>query len=116
MFGKKNRTIAEQKDQIDRLTQQLETLIADNKRLKERIIDVERRERGIGRAINEATATADKMIAEAQRKAGAMLEKTQNDCDAAKRDADQLVDDAYRSARDIVKEAEAEGQQKRDDA
>ena len=116
MFGKKNRTIAEQKDQIDRLTQQMETLIADNKRLKERIIDVERRERGIGRAINEATATADKMIAEAQRKAGAMLEKTQNDCDAAKRDADQLVDDAYRSARDIVKEAEAEGQQKRDDA
>ncbi|MBR0508459.1 MAG: hypothetical protein IJJ86_07590 [Clostridia bacterium] len=115
MFGRKNRTIAEQEERIKTLEQQLESLIADNKRLKERIIDVDRRERGIGRAINEATVTADKMIAEAQRKAGAMLEQTQNECDAAKRDAEQLVDDAYRSARDIVKEAETEGQQKRDD-
>jgi hypothetical protein len=116
MFGKKKRTIAEQSERIKALEQQLESLTADNKKLKERIIDVDRRERGIGRAINEATVTADKMIAEAQRKAGAMLEQTQIDCDAAKRDAEQLVDDAYRNARDIIKEAEAEGQQKRDDA
>ncbi len=115
MFGKKKRVIAEQDERIKALEQQLESLTADNKKLRDRIIDVERRERGIGRAINEATVTADKMIAEAQRKAGAMIEQTQIDCDAAKRDAEQLVDDAYRNARDIVKEAEAEGQQKRDD-
>jgi len=116
MFGKKKRLLTEQEDRIRTLEQQLNALSEENKKLKDRIVDVERRERGIGRAINEATATADKMIAEAQRKAGAMLEQTQNDCDAAKRDAEQLVDDAYRNARDIVKEAEAEGQQKRDDA
>ena len=34
MFGRKNRTIAEQEERIKALEQQLESLIADNKRLK----------------------------------------------------------------------------------
>ncbi len=113
MFGKKQRIIAEQEERIRVLEQQLESLTADNKRLKDRVIDVERRERGIGRALNEATATADNMIADAQRKAGAMLEQTQGECDAQRKKADRIVDDAYRSAREIVREAEDEGQQKR---
>ncbi len=113
MFGKKQRIIAEQADQIRSLELQLESLTAENKRLKDRVIDVERRERGIGRALNEATATADNMIADAQRKSGAMLEQTQNECDAQRKKADRIVDDAYRSAREIVREAEDEGQKKR---
>ncbi len=113
MFGKKQRIIAEQEERIRILEQQIESLTADNKRLKDRVIDVERRERGIGRALNEATATADNMIADAQRKAGAMLEQTQGECDAQRKKADRIVDDAYRSAREIVREAEDEGQQKR---
>ena len=56
MFGKKQRIIAEQEERIRALEQQIETLTADNKRLKDRVIDVERRERGIGRALNEATS------------------------------------------------------------
>ncbi len=115
MFGKKNRIIAQQEERIRALEQQLETLDADNKRLKDRIIDVERRERGIGRALNEATATADNMIADAQRKAGVILEQTQTECDAQRKKADRIIDDAYRSAREIVHEAEVEGEQKRDD-
>ena len=113
MFGKKQRIIAEQEERIRVLEQQLESLTADNKRLKDRVIDVERRERGIGRALNEATAVADNMIADAQRKAGAMLEQTQGECDAQRKKADRIVDDAYRSAREIVREAEDEGLQKR---
>lgn len=113
MFGKKQRIIAEQEERIRVLEQQIESLTADNKRLKDRVIDVERRERGIGRTLNEATATADNMIADAQRKAGAMLEQTQGECDAQRKKADRIVDDAYRSAREIVLEAENEGQQKR---
>ncbi len=113
MFGKKQRIIAEQEERIRVLEQQLESLTADNKRLKDRVIDVERRERGIGRALNEATAAADNMIADAQRKAGALLEQTQGECDAQRKKADRIVDDAYRSAREIVREAEDEGLQKR---
>lgn len=115
MFGKKNRIIADQEERIRALEQQLEALSADNKRLKDRVIDVERRERGIGRALNEATATADNMIADAQRKAGVIIEQTNTECDAQRKKADRIVEDAYRSAREIVHEAEVEGDQKRDD-
>ena len=113
MFGKKKRIIAEQEERIQALEKQLEALSADNKRLKDRIIDVERRERGIGRALNEATATADNMIADAQRKAGVILDQTQAECESQRKKADRIVDDAYRSAREIVREAEAENEQKR---
>ena len=115
MFGKKQRIIAEQQERITALEQQLETLTADNKRLKDRIIDVERRERGIGRALNEATATADNMIADAQRKAGVILEQTQGECDSLRKKAERTVDDAYRSAREIIREAEDEGVKKREE-
>lgn len=112
MFGKKQRTIEEQKQTIAALEERIEQLTADNQRLALRMADVERRESGIGRAISEATATADKLVEDAQRQAGAMLEQAQSDCDAAKRDAEVLVDDAYRNARDIVKEAETESERK----
>ena len=115
MFGKKQRIIAEQQERITALEQQLETLTADNKRLKDRIIDVERRERGIGRALNEATATADNMVADAQRKAGVILEQTQGECDSLRKKAERTVDDAYRSAREIIREAEDEGVKKREE-
>ena len=112
MFGKKKRMIAEQQKKIEALTAESERLARENETLRAHENDVERREMGIGRAISEATVTADRMIGDAQRKAGAMLEQAQQDTDAAKRDAERLVDDAYRNARDIVKEAETEGERK----
>lgn len=115
MFGKKQRIIAEQNERIAALEKQLEALTADNKRLMNRMIDVERRERGIGRALNEATAAADNMIADAQRKAGVLLEQTQGECDSLRKKAERTVDDAYRSAREIVREAEDESAKKRED-
>ena len=113
MFGKKSRVIAEQEERIRVLEQQLEAMTSDNKRLKERVVDIERRERGIGRALNEATATVDNMITDAQRKAAVLLEQAQGECDALRKKAERVVDDAYRSAREIVQEAENEGAQKR---
>ena len=115
MFGKKKRMIAEQQKQIESLTAELKRLSAENQAYSERAADVERRESGIGRAISEATLAADKMLEDAQRKAGALLEQTQSDCDAVRRDAEIMVDDAYRNARDIVKEAEISGQKKLDE-
>ena len=114
MFGKKQRIIAEQEDQIRSLQQQLESLTADNKRLRDRVIDVERRERGIGRALNEATATADNMITDAQRKANVLLEQTQSECESLRKKAETVVDDAYRSAREIIREAEDERAKKQE--
>lgn len=113
MFGKKKRLIAEQEERIRLLEQQLESATSDNKRLKDRIIDIERRERGIGRALNEATATADSMITDAQRKADVILEQTQSECDTLRKKAEDIVEDAYRNAREIVREAEEEGSKKR---
>ena len=113
MFGKKKRIIAEQEERIRSLEQQLDAVASDNKRLKDRMIDVERRERGIGRALNEATATVDNMITDAQRKASVLLEQTQNECDSLRKKAERVVDDAYRTAREIVREAEDEGNKKR---
>ena len=113
MFGKKKRLIAEQEERIRSLEQQVESLTSDNKRLKDRVIDVERRERGIGRTLNEAAATADKMISEAQQKAADMLEQTQTECDSLREKAESIVEDAYRSAREIVRKAEEESAQKR---
>ncbi len=115
MFGKKSRIITEQEEQLRDLKQQIETLTSDNKRLKDRVIDVERRERGIGRALNEATATADNIVSDAQRKAAVILEQTQSDCEAQRQKAERIVEDAYRSAREIVREAEAEGAKKREE-
>lgn len=115
MFGKKQRIIAEQEEQIRSLQQQLDSLTADNKRLKDRVIDVERRERGIGRALNEATATADNMIADAQRKADTILERAQTEVDSQRKQATRIIEDAYRSAREIVRKAEDEGNQKREE-
>ena len=115
MFGKKQRIIAEQEEQIRSLQQQLDSLAADNKRLKDRVIDVERRERGIGRALNEATAAADNMIADAQRKADAIVERAQTEVDSQRKQATRIIEDAYRSAREIVRKAEDEGNQKREE-
>ena len=115
MFGKKQRTIAEQQKQIEAMKAEIDRLQQENQAFSARVAEIERRENGIGRAISEATATADSLIASAERKADALIEQTQADCDAAKRDAENLVDDAYRNARDIVKEAEATGQQKLDE-
>ena len=115
MFGKKKRIIAEQEERIKALEQQFESLTADNKRLKDRVIDVERRERGIGRTLNEAAATAENMISEAQQKSASMLEQTQVECDALREKAESIVEDAYRSAREIVREAEEESAKKRTD-
>jgi cell division septum initiation protein DivIVA len=115
MFGKKKRMIAEQEERIQALEKQLESLTADNKRLRDRIIDVERRERGIGRALNEATATADNMITDAQRKADAILETAQAECEEQRKKGESIIEDAYRNAREIVREAEAEGTQKREE-
>lgn len=115
MFGKKQRIIADQEEQIRSLKQQLESLASDNKRLKDRIIDVERRERGIGRALNEATATAENMITDAQRKANVLLDQTKSECEALRNKAESVVDDAYRSAREIIREAEDENEKKRNE-
>ena len=115
MFGRKKRKIAEQQKQIEALLAEKDRLAAENQAYQERASDVERRESGIGRAISEATMAADKMLEDAQRKAGALLEQTQADCDAVRRDAEIMVDDAYRNARDIVKEAEVTGQKKLDE-
>lgn len=115
MFGKKKRIIAQQQQTIESLMAELEQLKAENQSFRERAADLERRENGIGRAISEATRTADQLIEDAQRKAGALLEQTQADCDAVHRDAEIMVDDAYRNARDIVKEAEATGQKHLDE-
>lgn len=113
MFGKKKRMLAEQEERIRALEQQLESLTADNKRLRDRVIDVERRERGIGRALNEATATADNIVTDAQRKADAILETAQTECEEKRKLADSIVEDAYRNAREIVRVAEDEGNEKR---
>lgn len=115
MFGRKKRKIAEQQKQIETLSAELQRLTEENKAYQEKAADVERRESGIGRAISEATLAADKMLEDAQRRAGALLEQTQSDCDAVRRDAEIMVDDAYRNARDIVKEAEVTGQKKLDE-
>lgn len=113
MFGKKKRVIAEQEERIRVLEQQIESLTADNRRLKDRVIDVERRERGIGRTLSEAAATADKMITEANQKSAEMLNETQGECDSLREKAESIVEDAYRSAREIVREAEEENAKKR---
>ena len=115
MFGKKKRMIEEQRQRIAELEERIKGLTAENERFSAHVAEVEQRESGIGRAISEATVTADRMIEDAQRKAGAMLEQAQADTDAAKRDAENLVDDAYRNARDIVKEAETEGERRLDE-
>lgn len=113
MFGKKKRLIAEQEERIRSLEQQLDIATSDNKRLKDRVIDVERRERGIGRALNEATATVDNMISDAQRKAAVLLDQTKTECDSLRKNAERIVEDAYRTAREIVREAEDENNKKR---
>ena len=115
MFGKKSRVIAEQEEQIRALEQQIEALTSDNKRLKDRVIDIERRERGIGRALNEATAAADNMIADAQKKASVLIEQAQDECDSLRKEAERAVEDAYRSAREIIREAEDDGAKKREE-
>ncbi len=115
MFGKKKKLIADQAARIKVLEEQAKSLSDDNQKMKDRMDDVERRERGIGRAINEATATADSMISEAKRKAGVLIEETKAECDTQRKKADRVVEDAYRSAREIIREAEDEAKRKQDE-
>ena len=63
MFGTKKKTIAEQAERIRALEQQAQTLSDDNQRMKERMDDVERRERGIGRTATQ-TRTKGDLLAE----------------------------------------------------
>ncbi len=115
MFGKKKRTITEQRERISELERRLGLLEEEKRAFQERETELNRREASIGRVILEATNAADKTVADAQDKADVLLKEAEEDREAAKRDADRLIDDAYRNARDIVKEAEQTGQQKLDE-
>jgi phosphoribosylaminoimidazole-succinocarboxamide synthase len=93
MFGKKKKQILEQAERIKALEAQAKTLSEDNQKMKDRMDDVERREKGIGRAISEATVTVDNMISDAQRKAGVLLDETKAECDTQSKKAERVVED-----------------------
>lgn len=112
MFGKKKKQILEQAERIKALEAQAKTLSEANQKMKDRMDDVERREKGIGRAISEATVTVDNMISDAQRKAGVLLDETKAECDTQRKKAERVVEDAYRSAREIIRESEDEAKHK----
>ena len=103
MFGKKARQIREQAERIEELEAQLAAYERENLTLSERVQSFESRER------------SERVVSDAQRQAGEILEQSQSDSDAARRDAEQLVDTAYQNARDIVREAETESQKRLDE-
>ena len=100
--------IAEQASRI----QELEKKVAE---LTQKIDDYTAREFAISRTMTDAAIQADRIVSDAQREAGGILEQSQISADEAKRNSEQVMEKAYQDARDIVKEAETQSRQKLDD-
>lgn len=115
MFGKKAQRIRDLETEIAALQESLNDYRRENAVLSARVQNYEARELSIARALTEAAERAEGVVSEAQRQAGEILEQSQADSDAARRDAEQLVDNAYQNARDIVREAEGESRRRMDE-
>ena len=115
MFGKKAKQIKEQAALIAQMEAKIEDLTHQNERLSEKVDEYVAKEILIARTLTDANAQAEKMVSEAQREAGDLLEQSQQNAEQARRDAEILVDDAYKNARDIVKSAETESAKKLED-
>lgn len=115
MFGKKAQRIRALEAELAALQESLNDCRRENAVLSARVQNYEARELSIARALTEAAERADSVVADAQRQAGEILEQSQADSDAARRDAEQLVDNAYQNARDIVRDAEGESRRRLDE-
>ncbi|MBR3179377.1 MAG: hypothetical protein IKF49_07705 [Clostridia bacterium] len=115
MFGKKAKQIKEQAALIAQMEAKIEELTHQNERLTEKVDEYTAKEIMIARTLTDANVQAEKLVSEAQREAGNLLEESQLNAELARKDAENLVDDAYKNARDIVKSAEAESAKKLED-
>lgn len=115
MFGKKAKQIKEQAALIAQMQAKIEELTHQNERLAEKVDEYTAKEIMIARTLTDANVQAEKLVSEAQREAGNLLEESQLNAELARKDAENLVDDAYKNARDIVKNAEAESAKKLED-
>ena len=103
MFGKKAKQIKEQAALIAQMEAKIEELTHQNERLTEKVDEYTAKEIMIARTLTDANVQAEKLVSEAQREAGNLLEESQLNVELARKDAENLVDDAYKNARDIVK-------------
>lgn len=114
MFGRKQKIIDQQTAEISALQEAIKALEQQNAELTEKVGSFESREHVIVKTLTAAAERADRMVSDAQREAGEILEQSKTDADTARRNAELVVDGAYQNARDIVKDAEAESQKKLD--
>ena len=105
MFGK--RKIIEQQNQlIASQKERLETLEKENAALKEKLSSYQSMENAITRAMTDASAAADRIREDARRESDDIHEAAQKDFMASRKKGETVVEDAHRSARDIIKAAE----------
>ena len=105
MFGK--RKIIEQQNQlIASQKERLETLEKENAALKEKLSSYQSMENAISRAMTDASAAADRIREDARRESDDIHEAAQKYFMASRKKGETVVEDAHRSARDIIKAAE----------
>ena len=115
MFGKKKKLIDQQAATIGALEAKLQELEQKNASLSEQLGGYEAKERTILRTLTDATAQADRVLEDAKRTAEEIVDRSNADAESARRNAELVVDGAYQNARDIVKDAEAESRRKLDE-
>lgn len=112
MFGKKKRLIEEQQRTIaelnGRLTEQQRQMDGLNSQLDE----YKKRESSISRAITDAAEAASRIVADAQKESDNIHDIAQKDFIASQKKGEDVVQDAYENARDIVKKAEETSEEK----
>lgn len=112
MFNKKKKLIEAQKKTIAELNERINALQQQLDSANAQLDDFRQREHAISRAITDAAQTADRIVTDAQKESDDIHDAAQRDFIATQKKGEEMIQSAYESARDIVKEAERTSEQK----
>ena len=112
MFNKKKKLIEAQKKTIAELNERINALQQQLDSANAQLDDYRQREHAISRAITDAAQTADRIVTDAQKESDDIHDAAQRDFIATQKKGEEMIQSAYESARDIVKEAERTSEQK----
>lgn len=112
MFNRKKKLIEEQAKAIEalnaRLAAQQQQLDSANAQLEA----YRQREFAISRALTDAAETANRIVIDAQKESDDIHDSAQKDFLASQKKGEAVVQSAYESARDIIKDAERNSEEK----
>ncbi len=112
MFFKKKKLIEEQNKTIAELNEKLQAQQQQIDAANARLEEYRQRESAISRALTDAAAAADRIVSDAQKESDDIHDSAQRDFMASQKKGEEMIQNAFENARDIIKDAEKTSEKK----